>query len=107
MRISDWSSDVCSSDLTAEVPGLQRLARCKRREPDAEEVFPHRSRRRHAQRAGGAGGARLRPQGRDGNRGRDRRAGDRKRVVEGKGVAVSVDIDGRRITNKKTKTNII
>src|SRR3546814_2599580 len=39
MRISDWSSDVCSSDL-----------------------------RRHAQRAGGAGSARLRPEGRDGDR---------------------------------------
>src|SRR3546814_531176 len=62
-------------DRTAEIPGLQRLARCKRREPDAEEILPHRLRRRHAQRAGGAGGARLRPQGRDGNRGRDRRAG--------------------------------
>src|SRR3546814_5912258 len=27
MRISDWSSDVCSSDLTAEAPGKRRLDR--------------------------------------------------------------------------------
>src|SRR3546814_4336970 len=28
MRISDWSSDVCSSDLSADLVGLFRLVRC-------------------------------------------------------------------------------
>src|SRR3546814_6084651 len=27
MRISDWSSDVCSSDLGVDAPGIQALAR--------------------------------------------------------------------------------
>ena len=40
----------------AAVPALQLLAGCERREPDPEEVRPHRLRRRHAQRADGAGG---------------------------------------------------
>src|SRR5690606_34919841 len=57
----------------AEISRVQRLARRERREPDAEEVLPHRLRRRHAQRAGGPGGARLRPQGRAGDRAGNRR----------------------------------
>src|SRR3546814_12188179 len=85
MRISDWSSDVCSSDL-ASVParrggraldhGRVRLRRAGRRlrdrlEPDAAEEEP-------------------------------RRRGDRKSVVSGKSVSVRVDLGGRRIIKKKT-----
>src|SRR3546814_2451710 len=40
MRISDWSSDVCSSDLTKAPPGLLRAARRsdadKQRQPQNE-----------------------------------------------------------------------
>ena len=42
-----------------EVSRVQRLAR--RRQPDPEEVLPHRLRRRHAARTGGAGDPRRRP----------------------------------------------
>src|SRR3546814_10937129 len=74
MRISDWSSDVCSSDLG-------RAAR-----PTA----PGRARGRPGRRARRAG--RRRP--------RACRA-DRKSVVKGKSVSVRVDLGGRRIIKKK------
>src|SRR3546814_5575106 len=87
MRISDWSSDVCSSDLS-EPAGRNRSRRAQRhgrygypdRLPDAQ--------RRQARR-GGAPGEVARPE-------------DRKSVVSGKSVSVRVDLGGRRIMNKKT-----
>src|SRR3546814_14622986 len=82
MRISDWSSDVCSSDL--QVPERGRA--------DFET-------RRRISLACKAGEIKS-----DVGRGSvdDRRtAGDRKSVVEGKSVAVRVDHGGRRIINKK------
>src|SRR3546814_12819609 len=36
MRISDWSSDVCSSDLTAEAEEAQEEARCGKGDGEAE-----------------------------------------------------------------------
>src|SRR3546814_6656233 len=38
MRISDWSSDVCSSDLRARRPAGVRGGRCDRRAPDRARV---------------------------------------------------------------------
>src|SRR3546814_20651115 len=96
MRISDWSSDVCSSDLNAVARRLARdqiavvepvivrehlvgLGRVAHIFLDAEIGHPgiEMERRAHAQ--------------------------DRKSVVKGKRVSVSVDIGGRRFINKKTK----
>src|SRR3546814_19182819 len=104
MRISDWSSDVCSSDL--------RL-RCQRSGPVRSD--PGRSQRRTAavfaqmaiepERG-------LQPAAgwREPNHGHDDlltkqiagRSGDRKSVVSGKSVSVRVDLGGRRIIKKKT-----
>src|SRR3546814_11191083 len=44
MRISDWSSDVCSSDLQpmAEADGLEQRARLRPRLVDAGAVEQHR-----------------------------------------------------------------
>src|SRR3546814_16398491 len=88
MRISDWSSDVCSSDL-----GHQRHP-------------GRRSRRTQARH----GGRRPRPLPDRRYRARRRRipriAADRKSVVEGKSVSVRVDLGGRRIIKKKKKANI-
>src|SRR3546814_20602414 len=78
MRISDWSSDVCSSDLRA---GAGR---------------PVQARRLHRRRTVCAGRARQRA----GRRHR-RCPPDRKSVVEGKSVSVRVDLGGRRILKKK------
>src|SRR3546814_5830164 len=88
MRISDWSSDVCSSDLVladafdhpapdllAEVPGL--------------DVFGE-------DRALGVG---LHHLGLVGHLGKDRKS-----VVWGKSVSVRVDLGGRRVIKKKSST---
>src|SRR3546814_14206572 len=106
MRISDWSSDVCSSDLIRAAP---------RRGPSPASG---------SRRGGGRVRGRFRTSGRDGTlagsrrlsrlvalrvpaaaasrQGAARRSGDRKSVVEGKSVSVRVDLGGRRIM-KKTK----
>src|SRR3546814_17777026 len=96
MRISDWSSDVCSSDLGGKLPQAPRrmaAGRCLRSA-------------RFARSAASVLGYRTVFHGERGNGGRDRRgrqrAGDRKSVVEGKRVSVRVDLGGRRIFKKKT-----
>src|SRR3546814_18392799 len=71
MRISDWSSDVCSSDLLQGAGGA--------RAADASAAFDRRA-LAHA---------------------RADRRGDRKSVVLGKRVSVRVDRGGRRIIKKK------
>src|SRR3546814_18334441 len=83
MRISDWSSDVCSSDLI-EVAGTAGEVRIR-------DIS--------------ATGAMI-----DGIEAGDDAIGvdllielDRKSVVEGKSVTVSVDLGGRRILKKKQR----
>src|SRR3546814_2621081 len=95
MRISDWSSDVCSSDLSSPLPPLR-----EREGPVAQ--------RREGE---GQGTARskpprpaLRPDPHPGPlpQGRERESAARKSVVSGKSVSVRVDLCGRSII---TKTN--
>src|SRR3546814_15351856 len=92
MRISDWSSDVCSSDLGGR-RGLQRglVDEVERAEGAGDGAGV-------ADDAGEAAGV-------DAADARHAEAleegGDRKSVVEGKGVSVSVDLGGRRIIKKK------
>src|SRR3546814_18968927 len=117
MRISDWSSDVCSSDLVERFDrGLGLLF------PVAFQPLPL-LRRAHVQKAGGlpqrrrdqeAPGAvidmdrRVQLLGTEADRHRLTRPpdqpGDRKRVVWGKRVEVRVERGGRR-TIKKNKYN--
>src|SRR3546814_18113125 len=113
MRISDWSSDVCSSDL----PYLGvRVAREQRRELAAH--IGHRGERGHHQRHRRyrfVGDARIGDWGLGiGNSGylvfafpnpESRFPKDRKSVVSGKDVAVRVDLGGRRLIKKKKNTN--
>src|SRR3546814_14412443 len=105
MRISDWSSDVCSSDLAAspgtrvtvenlfaQVPARRKFLRSERAElgacvdvvrrlamsrPDTGFTLVHEGRRQIA----------VQP-------------GDRKSVVQGKCVSVRVDFGGRRLIQK-------
>src|SRR3546814_14635656 len=88
MRISDWSSDVCSSDLRGDAdPQPRRLA----------DPVVARNERRCLR----AVGLLLRPRRRVPRiRGLDQ--GDRKSVVQGKSVSVRVDLGGRRRSKKKT-----
>src|SRR3546814_14161379 len=95
MRISDWSSDVCSSDLPRR--------RCRGTAPGDRR------------RTGGGSPYRARGAYADADR-RPWRCGewtppspdlrlDRKSVVSGKSVSVRVDLGGRRIIKKHTKTS--
>src|SRR3546814_11545080 len=98
MRISDWSSDVCSSDLNGRRAQRQwrrqvHQWRDQGRQPraiDAQRL--HRARHRLAD-------------GRHSGYGlfRNGRHLDRKSVVKGKSVSVRVDFGGRRIITKKNK----
>src|SRR3546814_19154557 len=93
MRISDWSSDVCSSDLVAhrveigQDRGAITAARHRRFEParqrfDRDKAIVER-------------------------KAADIVDPDRKSVVSGKSVSVRVDIGGRRtLTNKTNKKKL-
>src|SRR3546814_19093288 len=107
MRISDWSSDVCSSDLAQHA--FRRVHGDARRGGRAARflgvlrgtgVVGDRSRRRRA-RAAPAGGERALCA--------DRRvcrpSGARKSVVSGKSESVRADIGGRGILEKKKNKN--
>src|SRR3546814_1956489 len=84
MRISDWSSDVCSSDLHEsvfrEVGGLEPESAADVARDDAKLGFGNVE---DVLRQFGARGM-----------------GDRKSVVYGKSVSVRVDLGGRRIIKK-------
>src|SRR3546814_11368136 len=108
MRISDWSSDVCSSDLDAGEEG--RLGQSPARHVSADGRRPARE---AVRRAGPAlfGPARRLSADHQGGHPRIGRSADgdhrvdRKSVVEGKSVAVRVDLGGRRIIKKKKTKN--
>src|SRR3546814_1430433 len=95
LRISDWSSDVCSSDLRGRQLGSVRRGGHRRGQLPAsreQRHFPERS----------ESGQLHDPQPDHPDRSRP---GDRKSVVSGKSVSVRVDLGGRRIIkNKKINT---
>src|SRR3546814_11313895 len=110
MRISDWSSDVCSSDLLSRL--LSRTARrtelCsaagRHRPLDGEELLLDMV-ECQAQRTRGHG--RLAEQRQRNARRTQTVPGqlvDRKSVVEGRSGAVRVDLEGRRLIKTKKKT---
>src|SRR3546814_14254001 len=88
MRISDWSSDVCSSDLACAggLGGIEQDVV----EPAAMYRVDHFV--VIAYTAGQGARAEL---------------GDRKSVVEGKSVSVRVDLGGRRILTQKTRQTTV
>src|SRR3546814_19194631 len=103
MRISDWSSDVCSSDLqTFRAFDLDPMLHPAQRRPEAEDDFAQvfgdielahligtlvrRDLLEGLDQPGGAGEIALNK--------------DRKSVVKGKRVSVRVDLGGRRIIKK-------
>src|SRR3546814_13953074 len=100
MRISDWSSDVCSSDLSGRVDheqGISKAGNRRARQIAIELAWlwlrhqPHSALSRWLQ-------ARVGDQ-----RGRVRRiaiVADRKSVGEGTRVSVRVDLGGRRLSKK-------
>src|SRR3546814_16194814 len=106
MRISDWSSDVCSSDLVAERPRLGQFAALAALAglPAVAGVWlgsfafsPHWA----ALALGAGAGAIAQVIVEVGAFLRSRAEADRKSVVEGKSGSVRVDSGGRRIIKKK------
>src|SRR3546814_20327773 len=89
MRISDWSSDVCSSDLVRDgaITHEDSLGNKGRTEAGDVQVMSAGSGVRHAE-------YNREPE--------TTRILDRKSVVEGKSVSVRVDLGGRRIIKQKT-----
>src|SRR3546814_12725633 len=100
MRISDWSSDVCSSDLDPR-SGLAEAGRLTRDGEVAQQVqlVPHADARA--------------PHPTDDRLGTETESlepvegdlQDRKSVVKGKSVSVRVDFGGRRIMKKNKNTS--
>src|SRR3546814_19206530 len=108
MRISDWSSDVCSSDLQRRAiapPSALRAATSPWLRHREDRILAKRrlTRAVDVEFLARAIGIRVRdePQHRSGNIGG---IGDRKCVWEGKSVSVRVGLGGRRIIKKKNKT---
>src|SRR3546814_11291711 len=89
MRMSDWSSDGCSSDLHALAVLLGQTPQSFAGPATATTSLPH-----IAQIDVGAPADLLRR--------RPDIAADRKSVVEGKSVSVRLDLGGRRYINKQT-----
>src|SRR3546814_19973007 len=102
MRISDWSSDVCSSDLVEVVRVLAQILRHAplgvlhvAAKPEDAVARDSLGREPHAvQLECGAGLVEV------------ARLEDRKSVVEGKSVSVRVDLGWRRIIKKKTRKTL-
>src|SRR3546814_17711932 len=113
MRISDWSSDVCSSDLKHRVEGgaggagiglHQQI--CRRLSgPPLLSGLRAVGRGRDAGDRPREGAVRLRLCQRPAAFGRagERRRQDRKSVVWGRSVSISVDPGGRRLFKNKKK----
>src|SRR3546814_20654981 len=90
MRIRDWSSDVCSSDLTSSE---STNSTSSSRSAKADEITST------SVALATAGAREVAGMEWRGTRSSD---ADRKRVVEGKSVSGRVDLGGRRIMTKKT-----
>src|SRR3546814_15243314 len=102
MRISDWSSDVCSSDLSSRRSDDRLISTT---EPAAAPAAPATAntqvsagptrcvrKRQPCQRfANRLGSVKIAP-------------ADRTSVVQGKNVSVRVDLGGRRILNKNNRS---
>src|SRR3546814_15445585 len=95
MRISDWSSDVCSSDLPEDIGQFVDPAGPRPR-PVGLPTANRGNANRHQVRQFA-----LRHRLREAKSHHPRTEADRKSVVEGKSVEVRVDLGGRRIIKKK------
>src|SRR3546814_16626220 len=99
MRISDWSSDVCSSDLRGFSP--RGMKRTPTRAPSIRQVEGY-----HALPLRPCDAFEAKAEGATARRGGEAAmiGADRKSVVEGKSVSVRVDLGGRRIIKKQHTT---
>src|SRR3546814_12499195 len=98
MRISDWSSDVCSSDLARQAEDAAQ--------PETTDASDERPTRRRAPRRAAAPSPQLEltpPENAAEEAPKPRRRPDRESVQEGKSVSVWVDLGRCRSIQKKQK----
>src|SRR3546814_17234683 len=106
MRISDWSSDVCSSDLSVRAQRREILRHVDREGEAARlHALAAKDQRRVAGRQIGEHRAQIWHGDDDQQRVEVGHAGplDRKSVVQGTSVSVRIAIGGRRIKNKTNR----
>src|SRR3546814_11038794 len=109
MRISDWSSDVCSSDLFSLILALSittTMAQKKHKDDRFKQewqLIDSLTNKGLPQSAAKIAQQVLADAQQQDNRPNAIKAQDRKSVVEGKSVSVRVDLGGRRIIKKKKK----
>src|SRR3546814_11683750 len=107
MRISDWSSDVCSSDLLGKRFRTSLCPLYDDAQSGSHGGGPDATGEEGEDRAAGLAGSAEQSCPTCGSIGparcHERRSsgGDRKSVVEGKSVSVRVNIGGRRINKKQ------
>src|SRR3546814_20559964 len=113
MRISDWSSDVCSSDLIHAVIGnMTQMPDGKWQALHADKIWSHNSiigaiYHSYLRTALEKNGYTVELRGKHGTFEIVGVPKDRKSGVKGKGVSVRVVLGGRRELKKKKKNNII
>src|SRR3546814_14729008 len=105
MRISDWSSDVCSSDLSTDtIPGLSKVV-ANATVYYENQGFAIRLSDRYRDKYRGEYSALFGQRQYRYTLPENQLDLDRKSVVEGKSVSVRVDLGGRRIIKKKNQHN--
>src|SRR3546814_16729551 len=105
MRIRDWSSDVCSSDLLCSASQFGAGLRSRCVDQRAIRITMNSENRRAVYRGLHPTTFRSTPPCSVSVTRASR--GDRKSVVSGKSVSVRVDLGGRRIITKKTEKIVI
>src|SRR3546814_17517679 len=106
MRISDWSSDVCSSDLLAICERMARLVISCAKAYLMRFSVPYPAALSFENgKMWSFSNAYILPRGRASFMPVVKHVADRKRVVSGKSVSVRVDRGGRRSIQKKTQKN--
>src|SRR3546814_15934019 len=103
MRISDWSSDVCSSDLDQPVSGRAQLTFMDPERPITSRTIKFLELTACRGLHFGRNAIPCRGLRCNWRRNKHRYHEDRKSVVSGKSVSVRVDLGGRSIIKKKKK----
>src|SRR3546814_12822696 len=100
MRISDWSSDVCFSDLRDQWHTMTKTGKVNKLKQHISRPFVEIHPEDAVSRNIGDGDVVM-------IRSRRGQVRDRKSVVEGKSVSVRVDLGGRRVIKKKKDTKTV